>query len=63
MAAIPYVLIHIWDSAPDLPVRQAPDLDAEHGRGLLLVEAMSERYGSYLLEDGNGKVVWALCAE
>lgn len=58
-----HVLIHVWDGAPDLPLRQAPDLDAEHGRGLLLVEAMSERYGSYLLESGNGKVVWALCTE
>lgn len=58
-----HVVIHVWDSTPDLPVQQVPDLDAEHGRGLLLVEAVSGRYGSYLLEDGTGKVVWALCTE
>jgi hypothetical protein len=35
-----------------------PGADAENGRGLLLVEALSERWG-YFGYDG-GKVVWAL---
>ena len=40
--------------------RQA-DADDESGRGLLLVEAMSDRSGWYPSEDGTaGKVVWAV---
>jgi anti-sigma regulatory factor (Ser/Thr protein kinase) len=34
----------------------AVDLLDEHGRGLLLVEAMAEEWGSYSVPDG--KVVW-----
>ena len=37
-----------------------PGDDAESGRGLLLVEAISTRWGWYATSDG--KVVWALCA-
>lgn len=55
------VLVQVWDASHELPVPQEPDLAAEHGRGMLIVEAMSERYGMYLLVGGNGKVVWALC--
>lgn len=55
------VLVQVWDASHGLPVPQEPDLAAEHGRGMLIVEAMSERYGMYLLAGGNGKVVWALC--
>ena len=56
-----HVLVQVWDASHELPVPQEPDLAAEHGRGMLIVEVMSERYGMYLLDGGNGKVVWALC--
>jgi hypothetical protein len=36
-----------------------PGEDAESGRGLLLVEAISERWG-FFGYDGGGKVTWAL---
>jgi hypothetical protein len=40
----------------------SPIVEAEHGRGLMLVQALTEDYGAFLLEGGNGKVVWALLA-
>ncbi|WP_406287664.1 ATP-binding protein [Embleya sp. NBC_00896] len=43
------------ESAPPEP-GDAVDLLDEHGRGLLLVEAMAEEWGSYPVPDG--KVVW-----
>jgi hypothetical protein len=33
--------------------------EAENGRGLMLVEAISEQWGWYFREDNDGKVVWA----
>jgi anti-sigma regulatory factor (Ser/Thr protein kinase) len=69
------VLVEVWDSNPDPPVRAEPDLTAENGRGLLLVEAVSATWGYYHVTDGGdgshepgaehqptGKVVWALVA-
>ena len=44
------------------PVRQDPRQDAEAGRGLLLIEALSEQWGSYALDGQSGKIVWAVCA-
>jgi anti-sigma regulatory factor (Ser/Thr protein kinase) len=56
------VLIQVWDGDEHLPVRQpVDDLHAEHGRGLLLIEALSEQHGVYRLDGATGKVVWALC--
>ncbi len=43
------------------PRHRHPAGDAESGRGLLMVEALSDRYGWYPLEGGTaGKVVWAV---
>jgi hypothetical protein len=53
------VLIQVWDGNDHLPARQQPDLAAEHGRGLLLVESLSSLYGVYHLVGWSGKVVWA----
>ena len=36
------VLVQVWDADHQLPVPQQPDPEAEHGRGLLLVESLSE---------------------
>ena len=52
------VTILVWDNNPRLPVRVDAGLDAESGRGLLLVEALSTQWGSYPHPDWGGKVVW-----
>jgi anti-sigma regulatory factor (Ser/Thr protein kinase) len=54
------VVILVWDASPEPPVRMSSGDDAENGRGLLLVEAISDRWGSYPVGDEGGKVVWAL---
>jgi len=37
------------------------DEQAEGGRGLLLVEALSAKWDWYTQTEMGGKVVWALC--
>jgi anti-sigma regulatory factor (Ser/Thr protein kinase) len=54
------VVILVWDASPEPPVRMSSGDDAENGRGLLLVEAISDQWGSYPVRDEGGKVVWAL---
>jgi anti-sigma regulatory factor (Ser/Thr protein kinase) len=62
------VLVVVWDGNPE-PVRipdsgdiEVPDLEAESGRGLLLVDSLSTHWGAYSLGSGHGKVVWSLVA-
>ena len=68
LAGVPYVQVQVnsvgravrvevWDASQQLPVVQRQDPDAEGGRGLFLVQALSDRWGSYLPATG-GKVVW-----
>jgi anti-sigma regulatory factor (Ser/Thr protein kinase) len=53
--------ILVSDGNPDLPQPQQPAEDAISGRGLLIVEALSDRYGWFPLEGGTaGKVVWTV---
>jgi anti-sigma regulatory factor (Ser/Thr protein kinase) len=54
------VLILVWDSSPQLPVRIDVGDEAQNGRGLMLVEAISERWGWYHCEGNDGKFVWAV---
>lgn len=55
------VLVLVWDASPRRPVRMETDDEAESGRGLLLVEAVSARWGCYFPLDGSsGKCTWAL---
>jgi anti-sigma regulatory factor (Ser/Thr protein kinase) len=54
------VVILVWDASPESPVRKSSGDDAENGRGLLLVDAISDQWGSYAVRDEGGKVVWAL---
>ena len=56
------VLIMVWDARDQPPVRVDADQDAESGRGLLLVEAISRRWSWYATPEPGGKVVWALSA-
>jgi hypothetical protein len=58
----------VWDGnehpvqAPVTGEDGLPDLEAEGGRGLLLVDNLSTDWGVYRLEDGHGKVVWSVVA-
>lgn len=52
------MVIGAWDASDDMPVRQEAMPDAECGRGLMLVEALSKGWGAYRKSDG--KVVWAM---
>ncbi len=55
------VRIEVADSShrmPALPNREV-DADATSGRGLLLVEALADRWGVEESDDGLGKLVWA----
>jgi anti-sigma regulatory factor (Ser/Thr protein kinase) len=61
------VMICTWDASPRPPVRMDASPDAEHGRGLLLVEAVSTQWGWFPAEPGgpragghHGKVIWAV---
>jgi serine/threonine-protein kinase RsbW len=51
--------ISVWDGAPGRPRRSEQSDDAVGGRGLMLVEALSSEYGTYL-SAGPGKVVWCV---
>ena len=54
------ILILVWDASPQSPVLTDVTDEAEHGRGLMLVEAVSEQWGWSYCEDGDGKFVWAI---
>lgn len=56
------VLIQVWDSCDWKPQRQEPGPEAESGRGLLLVEALSSEWGASVDTRWGGKAVWALLA-
>lgn len=53
------VLILVWDANPQPPVWIDAGEEAENGRGLVLVEEISERWDWYFPR-GGGKVVRAL---
>jgi len=58
-------MILVWDPSPQPPAPANPGQDAENGRGLLLVEALSLQWGWYFpasISSGSeaGKVVWAI---
>jgi anti-sigma regulatory factor (Ser/Thr protein kinase) len=56
------VLIVVWDGCPQAPVRIDVSGDEESGRGLLLVESISDQWGSYPTPATGGKAVWAVTA-
>jgi len=55
------VLVLVWDANPQPPAPAQADPYAETGRGLFLVQAFSDRWGSYPTPRMGGKIVWALC--
>jgi len=54
------VVIQVWDGSDRPPVPQPVQPEADRGRGLLLVGALSEEWGCYTPEKSSGKVVWAV---
>jgi hypothetical protein len=53
------VVVEVWDGDDRMPEAQDIDLEAESGRGLLLVATLSSEWGIYRPEGASGKVVWA----
>ena len=53
-----HVVISVWDGNPRPPVRPDVADDAESGRGLVLVEALSDRWDWFAHQGLGGKVVW-----
>jgi anti-sigma regulatory factor (Ser/Thr protein kinase) len=52
------LVIEVWDAHPDDPVRRDATATAESGRGLAIVEELSNRWGSRRLGE-HVKTVWA----
>jgi len=50
--------VEVWDRTEAVPVRKNPGPEAVGGRGLLLVEALAERWDIFRPVVG-GKIVWA----
>lgn len=54
------VVVEVWDVSDEPPRLQRGGDDAEGGRGLLLVQELATRWGSY--RTTGGKAVWAQLA-
>jgi anti-sigma regulatory factor (Ser/Thr protein kinase) len=52
-----YLVIEVWDGSPDDPRAAGLDYDAENGRGLAVIEALSGRWGCQRTGVST-KVVW-----
>ncbi|MFD7506255.1 ATP-binding protein [Streptomyces sp. NPDC059850] len=51
------VRLAVTDKSPHPPIFQSPDGDDESGRGLMLVDAKADRWGTE--HHTSGKIVWA----
>jgi hypothetical protein len=56
------VLIQVWDASDRVPEAQVEKLDAENGRGLLLVTYLSADWNIHTPQRSSGKIVWAAVA-
>lgn len=54
------VLIEVQDGNPRPPMPVLMDTSSESGRGLLLVETLSQQWNWYEIRAEEGKVVWAM---
>ena len=54
------LLMEVWDCSPELPKKAQPDGQSENGRGLVLIEAYSDRWSFYATPQWGGKVVWCV---
>lgn len=53
------ILIEVWDDNPEAPAAEQSGPDDETGRGLTLVEAVSDHWSWHTVPGRPGKVVWA----
>jgi hypothetical protein len=56
------VYIQVWDTSEATPVLQDAQPHEDSGRGLVLVNTISEHWGWYRPVRSTGKVVWAVVA-
>lgn len=54
------VRVEVRDRGPGLPTLRSAPLNAAHGRGLHLVEQLSDGWGSVTVDGGPDKLVWFL---
>ncbi|GAA4238997.1 hypothetical protein GCM10022254_57280 [Actinomadura meridiana] len=52
------VVVEVWDGGEGRPVIRSEDLDAESGRGLMLMAQLVRTWGFRPLNEG-GKITWA----
>lgn len=52
------IRLEVWDTSPFLPHKLPIDLDNVHGRGMRIVDALSEVWGWRIA--ASGKCVWAV---
>lgn len=55
------VRVEVADGCPELPRASMGDALDEGGRGLVLVDAVTGRWGAEPHRDGRGKTVWFEC--
>ncbi|GAA0924988.1 ATP-binding protein [Nonomuraea longicatena] len=53
-----FVAGRVTDRSSERPILAAADVEAEGGRGLAIVQAMADRWGTYPLPGSEGKAVW-----
>jgi hypothetical protein len=53
------LLLEVYDGDSSPPIRSGAGEDAETGRGLMLIDALSKEW-SYFFPPGGGKVVYCL---
>lgn len=50
----------VFDEGEGMPHTTNGDLDATHGRGLLIVDSLADDWGVSIAPGGGGKIVWFL---
>jgi hypothetical protein len=55
--------MQVWGASRVAPLCQDVDIEAESGRGLLLVEHLGGQWGCYMPKVLAGKVVWAIATQ
>ncbi|WP_167392537.1 ATP-binding protein [Streptomyces pactum] len=55
------VRVEVADGCPELPVPAAADTLDDGGRGLVIVAAVTDRWGVAPHTEGRGKTVWFEC--
>ena len=55
------LLVRVEDESPSLPIARQPEVYDEQGRGLMLVEALADRWGCD--PTTTGKTIWVAFAD